>query len=370
MSMNSPLMQLADADVQATVNSYIPGTGLAWSSLFPLKYTRKFDLKGIEGNEGIPVSADRVAFNTKAPLKTRKVVGTWSGTLSKISVARSKDEIEINEYKDAQVLAASNADPAAATDLVNMVYDDYDFCNKAMDYRVELDSLRIATSGKQAHNVAYDGEEATANEINFNIPSSNFKGASVVWSNAAQANGLKDIIDAQEAIAATGAPKPMFAYMEKAQFAQLQSQASTAARLYPLAKANTLATITTEMVSLENINAFMDKNGYPHILILDSYVTIEAKDGSQTTIKPWNVNVVVLSATRQLGWTYYKTVPQVEGSKAIQAYGSYYKTTRYSEDDPMCETTKAEAYVQPALINRKSLVLINAANTSWNNGEA
>ena len=68
--MNAPLFDIDRPGMQATVNSYTPGEGLAWSTLFPLKYTPKFDLKGIEGNEGIPVSADRVAFNTKAPLKT------------------------------------------------------------------------------------------------------------------------------------------------------------------------------------------------------------------------------------------------------------------------------------------------------------
>ena len=72
--MNKPLFDIDIPGMQVTVNSYKPGNGLAWPTLFPLKYTPKFDLKGIEGNEGIPVSAERVAFNTKAPLKTRRTV--------------------------------------------------------------------------------------------------------------------------------------------------------------------------------------------------------------------------------------------------------------------------------------------------------
>ena len=76
--MNKPLFDLDKPGLQAEVNSYKPGTGLTWPTLFPLKYTPKFDLKGIEGDEGIPVSADRVAFNTKAPLKTRMTVGSTS----------------------------------------------------------------------------------------------------------------------------------------------------------------------------------------------------------------------------------------------------------------------------------------------------
>ena len=81
--MDAPLFDIDIPGMQATVNKFQPGTGLAWATLFPLKYTRKFDIKGLEGDEGIPVAADRVAFNTKAPKKTRQKVGTWSGKLSK-----------------------------------------------------------------------------------------------------------------------------------------------------------------------------------------------------------------------------------------------------------------------------------------------
>lgn len=146
MAMNKPLFDIDQSGMQVAVNSYKPGNGLAWRTLFPLKFSPKFDLKGLEGNEGIPVSADRVAFNTKAPKKTRKTVGSWSGKLSKIAVSREKDEIEINEYNDLQTLAAANTEDAAtARYLVDLVYDDLDFCNNAMDYKVEIDAMRIGS---------------------------------------------------------------------------------------------------------------------------------------------------------------------------------------------------------------------------------
>ena len=55
--MESPLFDIDIPGMQATVNKFQPGTGLAWAALFPLKYTRKFDLKGLEGDEGIPVGS-------------------------------------------------------------------------------------------------------------------------------------------------------------------------------------------------------------------------------------------------------------------------------------------------------------------------
>lgn len=364
--MHQPLFDIDVPGMQATVNSYKPGSGLTWQTLFPLRYTPKFDLKGLEANEGIPVTADRVAFNTKAPLKSRQKVGSWSGHLGKIAVSREKDEIQVNEYEDLKVLSANNTEDAAtARYLVDMCYDDVDFCNKAMDYRVELDSLRIGCSGEAVYKSEIDGENATDDTINFNVPKTNFRGATKVWSDPT-ADGLADIIAAQKLIKDKGLATPKFAIMEQAKFVELTQQEATAKRLYPQAKDLTL--VTADMITLEAINSYMAKLGYPQILVIDTYVTIEKKNGETDTIKPWNVNVVTLSPTVQLGWTYYKPVPLVKNTEALQVQGSYYKLTVYSENNPTKEVTLAEAYVQAALINRASLVFLNTAKTTWNNG--
>ena len=370
MAMNKPLFDIDQPGMHVAVDSYKPGYGLAWQQLFPLKYSPKFDIKGLEGNEGIPVAADRVSFNTKAPKKTRKTIGSWSGKLGKFAVSKEKDEIEINEYQDLQTIAASNTeDKATAKHLVDLVYDDLDFCHNAMDYKVEIDAMRIGSSGKQTFSKKIDGDFATEDVINFNVPKENFKGAAVAWNDYANADGLKDIADAQEAIARKGGKKPRYAIMEKSKFQQLCNQVAVAKRLFPLAKENT---VTSDMVTLGAINRYMadESRGWPQILVIDTYATIQYKDGSEDTIKPWNENVVTLSPVPQLGWTYYKPVPKVQNTEALQEYGKYYKMTRYSDINPMLEVTMAEAYVQPGLINRASLVFINTTTTTWNNGEA
>lgn len=366
--MRKPLFDLDIIGMQAEVNSYKPGTGLAWSALFPLKYTPKFDLKGIEGNEGIPVSADRVAFNAKAPLKTRKNVGSWSGQLGKIAISKEKDEIQINEYRDLKVIAAANTeDKATARYLVDMVYDDVKACQEGLDYKVELDALRIATSGKHEFPATYEGENATTDVINFNIPEDNFVGATTAWGTAASADGIKDIAAKQKMIAEKGLKKPMYAIMSPAAFEDLVAQVATTKRVASVV-VNATGLSATEVLGIENVNAYMRSKGYPQILIVDSYVTIESKTGTQTAVTPWNQNVVVLSPTPQLGWTYYKPVPVIGETDALQVQGTYAKITAYSELNPMKEVTMGEAYVQPALINRASLVFMNAYKTTWNGG--
>lgn len=368
--MNKPLFDLDQTNMQVEVNSYKPGSGLVWPILFPLKFTPKFDLKGIEGDEGIPVSADRVAFNVKAPLKTRKTVGQWSGKLSKIAISREKNELEINEYLDLQVIANANTDDkATARYLVDMVYDDVKFCNDGIDYKNEIDAMRIGSHGVQTFPANIEGDMATEDIINFNIPSSNFRymsAATKKWSASATADGIKDIRDGQKAIADKGLRKPMWAIMESKAFDYLCSQTSTMKRLFPAAY--TAQTVTADMIDLTAVNKYMNSKGWPQILVIDSYSTIESKDGSQTTMKPWAENVVALSPVPQLGYTYYKPVPIVKDTDAVQAQGAYAKTTVYSEVNPMLEVTMAEAYLQCGLINRASLVFVNTENTSWDSG--
>ena len=366
--MNKPLFDIDQPGMQVAVNSYKPGKGLAWSQLFPLKYTPKFDLKGLEGDEGIPVAADRVAFNTKAPKKTRKTIGSWSGKLGKDAVSREKDEIAINEYNDLQTLAAANTEDAAtARYLVDMVYDDLDFCNSAMDCKVEVDAMRIGSSGKQTFSKSIDGDLATEDVINFNVPTSNFVGVETKFSESESADALGVIAKEQEKIAKKGLKKPMWAILEKSKFEQICAQKATARRLFPRIEQSM---VTADMVTIESLNTYMRGKGYPQFLVIDTYATIEHKDGKQETIKPWNENVIALSPIPQLGWTYYKPVPNVPNTGALQQQASYYKMTRYSEINPMLEVTMAEAYVQPGLINRASLVFINTEATTWNNGEA
>lgn len=369
-TMNKPLMDIDQPSLQAEVDSYVPGNGFAWRQLFPLRYTPKFDLKGIEGKEGIPISADRVAFNTKAPLKSRKTIGSWSGTLEKIAISREKDEIEINEYNDLRVLAAAaDTDKAAKQHLVDMIYDDVEFCNNGMDAKIELDAMRIASHGIKTYTKEVDGENATEDIINFNVPKENFHGAAVKWSDKTNADGLGDIMTMVRTLKKAGKRAPNYIFMEQQAFDNLSAQEKTAKRLFTAAALKNDMIFTAERVTLENINNYLSTKTMPRIAILDTWVTIQDKDGKETTVKPWAENVVVLSLTAQLGWTWYKTVPKVANTEALQAYGSFYKTTRYSELNPMVEVTMAEAYVQPALINRSSMMFLNTENTAWANGE-
>ena len=235
-----------------------------------------------------------------------------------------------------------------------------------MDYRIELDALRIGSSGKQTYDSKLDGDMVTEDLINFNVPAENFQGVPNPWSDEDKGDALGDVQKAQEYITKKGLRAPRYIILEKAAFESVTKQKKTARRLFPRAD-QTL--ITADMITLQAINSYMSGKGWPQFLVLDSYATVEAKNGEQETVKPWNPAVATLSPEPRLGYTYWKPVPNVQNTKALQVQAKYYKMTRYSEVNPLLEVTMAEGYVQCALSNRASLVFLNVTDSTWNDGK-
>lgn len=371
--MNKPIFDIDQPSMQAEVESYEVGAGRVWPTFFPLRPTSKFDIKSLAGKEGVPISADKIAFNVKAPTKTRKTVGSWSGKLGKVAISREQDEEVINEYNDLAAIVAAlpeDSDNSAKQEMVDMIYDDVAFVNEGMDTKIEVDACRIGSSGIQDFPAVIDGDNATQDIINFNVPDANKNGVAVVWSDHSHADGISDIAGRYKAMRAEGKTL-RYAIMEQEAFEHLCAQDAT---LKKLSGFNALTgrnlILTQNSVTLEAINSFMRSQGYPTIVVIETEAGIEGKDGEVTTIKPWRQNVVTLAPSLQLGWTYWKTVPRVNNTEALQTYGSFYKVTRYSEVNPMLEVTLAEAYVQCVLINRNTVNFLNVANvTTWNDGE-
>ena len=371
--MNKPIMLIDEPSMQAEIDSYELGQGKVWPQLFPLRATSKFDIKSLAGKEGVPISADKIAFNVKAPVKTRKTVGSWSGKLGKVAISREQDEMVINEYNDLTAIVAAlpaDSDNSAKIELVDMIYDDVAYVNEGMDTKIEVDACRIGSHGVQDFPAVIDGENATADIINFNVPAGNFNGVPVVWSNHATADGISDIANRYKAMRAQGKTL-RYAIMEQAAFEHLCAQTETLKKLsgYNALTGKTMI-LTANSVNLETINSFMRAQGYPLIVVIETEAGIEDKEGNVTTIKPWAENVVTLAPSIQLGWTYWKTVPRVENTDALQSYGPFYKVTRYSQVNPMLEVTLAEAYVQCVLINRSTVNFLNTEYVNdWHGGE-
>lgn len=367
MEMHNPHLQLNNIEFVEYTKLNIQRD---WYFLkyFPLQFTRTFDIKTLEGQESLPVIAETVAFDTPAPKKKRKSIGAWSGELNKIAISREKNERTIVEMENAQFLAERNEDRQAMASIINEIYDDVDFVVRGINSKVENDALFIASHGYKEFNIKIDGKGATTQDrINFNIPSEHLFGTSVTWEKSSTADGIGDIIKLMQACEEEDLNILTVAFLSKKKLAEILNQKATKERLASdltvLAGRSKYSTFT-----LEDLNAYMQKMGYPQFEVINRRVVAEQPNGDSSVIRPWNDNVVLLAPSLQLGKTYYTSVPQIPNSNAQQSYGSYYKVTRYGEVNPMLDVTLAEAYVQPALMNRKNLFYLNTSNTDWAEG--
>ena len=258
-------MNIDQPSMQAEIDSYEIGAGKVWPQLFPLRPTSKFDIKSLSGKEGVPISADKIAFNVKAPTKTRKTVGSWSGKLGKIAISREQDEEVINEYNDLKAIVAAlpeDADNSAKMELVDMIYDDVAYVNEGMDTKIEVDACRIASHGIQTFTQEIDGDNATSDIINFNVPDENFHGVTAKWSDLANADGLSDIAKAYKDMRKKGKTL-RYAIMEQSAFENLCNQTATLKKLsgYNALTGKSMI-LTANSVTLETVNSFMDRGGY------------------------------------------------------------------------------------------------------------
>lgn len=365
-----PILDTDTANLQFELNqTTFGGQDYYWRIMFPLKEVARFSVKTIEGDDDIAVAARRVAFNSKNPLFTRRDIGKNEISLGKYAASRDMDEKQVQEYRDLLNIAANSTNPAVATELVNMTYDDVRFCKRSMPAKIEIDALGIASLGKQVFPVSKEGDMVTEDEIDFNVPTTNFSGVVTPWSNEKDADGLQDLINLQTSIGNQGYGKPKYVWMEDKAFKQLIAQEKTAKRIFPASKI--LDVFSTGMLTLDVINGWLDKMGYPHILVIDSWAGYEDLKGNVKRIKPWNENVLCFSPTPQLGWTYWKRkhIEEAEDKIAIEAQGEFYNVTIQGERNPDKVTTSAEAYAQCGLINRRVLGFMNVTNTEWNGGK-
>ena len=184
---------LNEKDMQAVVNTYTLND-FYWPNIFPTKFTPTLTWKALATKLGIPVAADVVAFNSKSPRKTRRVVERKQGDIPKIDVAYDKEETDINEYNN--LLHYAGTDEGAKA-IVEWVYGDSEACWNGVNARLEWLALRALSTGKIVLDSTNNEGIVTEEAVTFLIPADQQSGSSVIV-NAANAATAKPITKIKE----------------------------------------------------------------------------------------------------------------------------------------------------------------------------
>jgi hypothetical protein len=331
-------------------------------TLMPLRFTPFLTWKALQADQGIPVAADVVAYDAKAPRKSRKIVERLQGDIPKIEIARVKKESDLNEYAQLKLYAGSEEGAQA---LVNWIYDDVEFCFTGVNARIEWLALQALSLGKVSLSKSNNNGIVTETAIDFQVPSASKGGVSVVWSaaNTATSKPITNI----KAICATAkkAGNPIrYILMNQDCF---DAMAISAEVMKYCAAWVIQASETTQIPSLNSVNAAFTANNLPKVVIIESYVAIEAADGTTTTVNPWTDGVVTFVPDIVVGNTFHAPLAdeQVTDSSAVKTKRGHILIKKFSEEDPIAEVTKGMANAFPVWASATKSYLLYTLGASW-----
>jgi len=359
--MRKSLIQgLSEKDMQAVVNT-MNLNNFYFPTLFPLRFTPVLNWKTLAGDKGVPVAADVVSYDASAPSKTREVVKKLTGDIPKIDIKRVMGESRLNEYNQLRHYAGTEA---GKMELVRFIYEDVEFCFTGVNARLEWLALRALSTGKIILSKSNNAGIVTEDAVDFQIPTTQKKGVTVVWSaaNLATAKPITDI----KAIVADAKKKGKrlkYVLMDQSTFDIMRSTKEVVdyAANWVL-RATGLALSPTQ----ENINTALAAEGLPQIKIVDSLVTLEGNDGTRTVVEPWQTGCIAFMPDTVAGTTWHgpQAIESIE-SKAMKVKREHVMILKWGTEEPVSEVTKGSANAFPALNDPEAMWLVNTGATSW-----
>lgn len=351
---------LTERDMQAVVNTYNLNS-FYFASLFGLRFTPTLSWKTLAGDKGVPVAADVVAYDSTSPTKTREVVRKISGDIPKIEIKRVMGESKLNEYN--QLLNYANGD-AGKLELVRFVYDDVEFCFTGVNARLEWLALRALSTGKIILSASNNGGIVTEEAVNFQIPETQKKGVSVTWeaSNSATAKPITNIRSIVKDAKKIG-KRIGFMLMNQDTFDNmcLAKEVVDFSANWALRATNLALT-----PNLDAVNSALSNERLPQIRIIDSLVTLENENGTRTVVDPWEDGVVTFVETLSVGTTWYGPMAaEMVDSPATKVKRGHVLISKWGEDEPVSENTKATANAFPAINDPDGVWLLNTLGATW-----
>lgn len=357
----SIIQGLSEKDMKAVVDTYNLND-FYWPTLFPLQFTPTLTWKELTNKFAVPVMADVVSFNARSPRKTRRVVSRNQGDIPKIDIAYDKEESDINEYNNLLHYAGNDSAQKA---ILDWIYDDVEACWKGVNARIEWLALRAMSTGRIILNKKNNGDGVVTEEaVTFGIPASHKSGVTtVIRGNAATAKPItlikKIVKDAKkEGIIISDA------FLNQETFDDIVACAEAQKFCAGWVER---ATQTEIAPSLDSFNAAMSKNKLPKFHIIESLVTVQV-NGKDTVCDPWEDGVICFAPSVEQGKTFHAPLADesVKDSPAVKTKREHVLIKKFSEEDPVVETTKGMANAFPAWGNAAKCYLVDTLATSWN----
>ena len=360
----SILKELTKVNVEAYVNRQreIFLSKLYWQQFFPLKYTTQLTWESLAGTGGNPVMADVIEYNSSAPLKSRRVITKTTGDIPKIAIKRQMDEKDMNDYNILKALSQGDSNRSA---LLDLVFNDIDFCYTGVMARTEYLAMQALSYGAISLTTSNNNGIVTAVDCDFGIAAANKTGASVIWSNASGCVPMTDIKTVQETARAAGYP---LGYILMDRTAVNQMLASTSVQdAYSVFQGVSARARKTAPI-FDDLNAMLGAYLYPKIIIVDSQVRFENEAHALTSVAAWKTGYVTFVPDIAVGNVLHGPIAEETSEslskKAIQVKRDHVLISKWSELEPFGEFTKGQANAFPRFNDVDGIFILNSLNAS------
>lgn len=358
----SILKELTKANIEAYVNRRREEflQKLFWQQFFPLKYTTQLTWESLTGSGGSPVMADVVEYNSSAPLKTRRIVTKTTGDIPKIAIKRQMDEKDMNDYNILKAVSQGDANRSA---LLDLVFNDVDFCFTGVMSRTEYLAMQALSYGKIALTTSNNNGIITEDDCDFGIPAGNKGGVALAWSQASGATPLTDIRTVVDNAAASGYPL-QYMIMDRTAFGQLQANTQVQNEWAVMRNTTIKATPTAG-----DLNGLLESRLLPKIIVVDSIVRFESNAHALTNVSPWKGGYVTFIPDLKVGNILHGPIAEETSEsvskKAIQVKRDHVLLSKWSELEPFGEFTKGQANAFPRFTDADGIYLLKVDATSW-----
>lgn len=334
-------------------------------NFFGIKQKSSLKWESLSGEKGAPVIADVISFDSSAPQKKREVVGKVSGDIPKTAISRAMNESEWNEY---QQLSRDAQGDAGLVSLLDLSFNDLDFCYNGVRGRFEWWCMQLMSKGGFDFTLSNNNGIVTETFVGCGMPAANKMKSATDWAASATADGLQDIEDTIVTASSAGI-NIKYVIMRSSDFALLKKQKATADKLKGWVNNTNKLTITKQVV-----NDYLAAQEKPvTIVIVDPSVRIEDKSHNRTAVNPWESKRVCFVEDVMVGDIQHGPIA-AEGSEAYKKLAITVKkdfvfTSKWSELNPFKEWTMAEANAIPVINDPEGMFIMKVDGADWDSND-
>jgi len=358
--VNSLIIGLTAQMVQARLDT-VDASGFYFGTHFPVKKVNGFIWRTLSNQIAKRnVAADLHTDNGTIVRKRRPIFESAKGDIPFISISRDMKRSELKEYQTALAFAQDED----ATKLVQYWGEDVDFCFTGVQAELEYIAWALASNaGKLAFTTTNNATYANEFDLDYDVDDDNKVKTGTKWSDSANADIIGDLVNIIKT-AKSNSLNPKFAFVNLDTFYQICSseQIIKACASY-LANAVGMA----QTPDLAAVNSMLSKQAWLNgiqLRVIDTTVTREFADGTQTSGNPFATDRLILSETERLGTTQYDVLAE-NSPLILRAERSHTVVKKYGTAEPQTEVTIGQADAVPVFDTAYRNIYVRTDATDW-----